>query len=102
MGRNESAVREVNDENEIALVILGIKNPKINGHRKKCMIYPNDTKKLWWDVFISLVLLLSTFITPIDIAFSDKLSENNNWFWFSTFLDSMFFIDILVTFNSAF
>ena len=70
------------DNNEQQLVMLGIKKPKDNIKHKKCMIYLNYTSKLWWDVFISVVLLISTFTTPLDIAFSTKLSENNKWFWF--------------------
>jgi len=81
--------------------MLGIKKPNDNVKRKRCMIYPNDTSKLWWDVFISLILLISTFTTPIDIAFTDTLSQNPRWFWFSTSLDIAFLVDILVTFNSA-
>jgi len=89
------------NENEMELVMLGIKKPKDNVRRKKCMIYPNDTSKMWWDIFISLVLLISTFTTPLDIAFSVKLGYNSNWFWFTVALDLMFLIDIVVTFFSA-
>lgn len=50
--------------------MLGLKSPKNNDVKRKCcMIYPNDLKKLWWDIIISIVLLISTFTTPIDLAF---------------------------------
>ena len=82
--------------------MLGMKKPKDNvTKRKKCMIYPNDTSKMWWDVFISVVLLMSTFTTPLDLAFSTQLTKSENWYWFQTSLDIMFLIDIFLTFNSA-
>lgn len=81
--------------------MLGMKKPKDNVVRKKCMIYPNDMSKMWWDVFISAVLLISTFTTPLDIAFSTMLQESNRWFWFQTSLDIVFAVDIFVTLNSA-
>jgi hypothetical protein len=57
-------------QGEMELIMLGLKNPKEkNIKRKRCMCYPNDTKKTWWDIFISLVLLFSCFTTPLDLAF---------------------------------
>lgn len=65
------------------------------------MIYPNDTCKLWWDVFISVVLLISTFTTPIDLAFSRLSEENPSFSTFNYTLDFFFVLDIIVMFNSA-
>ena len=81
--------------------MLGIKNPINNLKRKKCMIYPNDSCKLWWDVTISIILLISTFTTPLDFAFSEISSEYPNFIIFNQALDCFFLLDILVTFNSA-
>lgn len=94
-GNNEEQVKDSE------LVMLGIKQPTDNIHRKKCMIYPNDTCKLWWDVSISLVLLISTFTTPIDLAFSRMSEENPGFSTFNYTLDFFFLLDIIVMFNSA-
>ena len=84
------------------LVVLGFKQPKDNiAKRKQFMSYPNDTSKLWWDVFISLVLLISVFSTPLDVAFP-QLSKNIAGFkYFQDTIDILFGIDIFVTFNAA-
>ena len=41
------------------------------GNKKFCIIYPENTKKGYWDLFITLILLISCFSTPYIIAFSD-------------------------------
>ena len=42
----------------------------------KCLIYPDDPKKAKWDLVITLVLMLTCIITPINIAFTyDKEDE---------------------------
>ena len=51
------------------MVIIGLKNPQDTMvKRKKCMIYPNDITKIWWDVIISAILCISCFCTPLDLA----------------------------------
>lgn len=48
-------------QDEIQLVLLGLKDPNSTFARQRCIIYPNDRAKIWWDVSISLVLLISCF-----------------------------------------
>lgn len=57
------------------MVLLGLKNPKDEIERKRLMIYPNDACKIWWDVIISLFLLVSCFQTPLDLAFPDMFND---------------------------
>jgi CRP-like cAMP-binding protein len=60
----------------------------------------NRFKQVW--SFVVILLLLYTFIlTPYLIAFEDVVI-GSSWFIVDVFVDSCFFIDILVTLNSAY
>ena len=66
------------------------------------MCYPSDNSKINWDIFMTFVLLLTCVLTPLHIAFSD---EDNEQKWMSrtnNVIDILFFIDMIVIFNSAF
>jgi hypothetical protein len=59
---------------------------------------------MYWDVLITLILLVSCIQTPIDIAFSGSAS-NQEWSkndYLNTVMDLMFLVDILVCFFSAY
>jgi hypothetical protein len=56
---------------DFELVLLGLKSPKNHIKRKCCVIYPNDNIKVSWDIVVALILLISSFTTPIDLAFQN-------------------------------
>ena len=64
------------------------------------MIYPEDIFKTRWDLFISIILIFTCFVTPVRISFG----ENDTKEWTITLLsmDIMFFIDMLIIFNSSY
>jgi len=62
------------------------------------MIYPCQ-EKLVWDLFITLVLFFSCIETPYRIAFVKEDGSLGLLIGYS--VDLMFFIDIILTFNSA-
>jgi hypothetical protein len=69
--------------------------------KKFLIIYPEDSFKGYWDMYITLVLMITCVTTPMDIAFS----ENNGDFEinvFSLVIDLMFLMDMVVIFNTAF
>ena len=66
------------------------------------LLYPEDHKKESWDLFITLILLLTCFITPYRIAFGSIYEEPIGWQFVSYTIDFLFLIDIFVIFNSAF
>ena len=37
--------------------------------RKECLIYPNDTYKIYWDIFIVILLVIACSIIPFRMAF---------------------------------
>jgi hypothetical protein len=98
--------QETTDENgfnkEMDLVLLGISSPKGKVEkRKKWLIYPADSFKTFWDIFISVVLLVSVFTTPLDLAFPSILDTDLHYFRFTVFIDIMFLIDIFINFVSV-
>jgi hypothetical protein len=89
-------------DKEMELILLGIKQPDQEFERKYFMIYPNDRAKVWWDVFISLILIISVFTAPLDIAFPDLTTEYRNYLIFINVVDIIFLIDIFINFISAY
>lgn len=75
-------------------------------NKKALLFYPEDQNKNYWDLSITLVLLISCMITPWRIAFGDLDSGNKKepieWTIINWVIDSLFIIDICVIFNSAF
>ena len=65
------------------------------------LFYPEDSSKENWDMFITLILLISCIVTPLRIAFGD-VHEPLGWEIFGDSIDCLFLADILVLFNSAF
>jgi len=83
------------------LVLVGLAQPKIKISRKNFIIYPNDIKKICWEVLISIILLCSCFTTPYNLAFP-QLEDNNKWYRIANFaMDGLFFVDIIINFCSA-
>ena len=60
------------------------------------MFYPNDGFKIFFEIGISIILLMTCFITPLQFAFQDEL-EVLEWFMILNYtIDFIFFIDIIV------
>ena len=57
---------------------------------------------MFWDVFISIILMVSCFTTPFDLAFPQVSEEGPVYAGFSTSMDILFLIDIIINFFSAF
>ena len=70
-------------------------------HYKKCLIYPENPYKGNWDLFISCALILSCFYTPLSLAFQKEKYENILRL-VDFVVDSLFFIDIILTFNTCY
>ena len=77
---------------------------------KKMLIHPNNQLLANWNVFISLLLVLSCMTTPLHLAYFDESSwfyNPNNingpkfWEYFNNIVDLLFLADIIITFNTA-
>ena len=86
------------------IMFLGLQRPAMveEKDRVKYLIYPNDKFKLmFWDILISICLLLTCILIPFNLAFSEQLDEVT---WYNIFLftiDGFFVIDIIINFNTA-
>lgn len=57
---------------------------------------------MFWDLIVSIALLLTCIMTPLTLAFSDEL-EKVHWYMILSYtIDGLFVIDIFVNFNAAF
>lgn len=66
------------------------------------MIYPNNDMKANWDALITLCLLFTCMVTPYRIAFSGVEAETTFWIVTNYSIDSMFAIDIILSFITAY
>jgi len=41
--------------------------------RRKCMCYPNDTMKANWELFVTVILVFTCIMTPVNMAFDEDL-----------------------------
>ena len=64
------------------------------------MCYPEDSNKANWDLLMSLILVFTCIMTPVNMAFDDDMDESCDWIL--GFIDFLFFIDTIIIFNSAF
>lgn len=84
------------------MILLGLKTPEYIINPKSCMCYPNDTFYIYWDMWISFVLLISCMITPVNFAFQDELETVKWYVIFNNIIDLFFFLELIINFNSAF
>jgi hypothetical protein len=66
------------------------------------MIYPDNHTKELWDLFMTIVLLVSCVITPLEIAFEPDMTVKISGIQiFDWVMDSLFLADIIIIFSSA-
>ena len=63
-------------------------------------MYPIGKKRLIWDVYISIILVIVSIITPWNLAFVDD--EILNYLAFDLIVDVSFLTDMILNFNTAF
>lgn len=66
---------------------------------KRCIILPDDSWKVRWDIFFLFIILFSSAITPILVAFA---LEGIGWQLAESLTDFVFLLDIIFTFRAAF
>ena len=64
------------------------------------MCYPEDHIKANWDIFVSFILVFTCIMTPANMAFEEELGVA--WEWILSIIDGLFFVDCIITFNSAY
>jgi hypothetical protein len=71
------------------------------GGRKKhvhCIVYSDDKNKIYWDIFIVILLVIVCTIIPWRLAFA---GESKSWDIAYYCMDSMFLIDMILTFFTS-
>jgi hypothetical protein len=53
------------------LVMMGLTQPKVEIEKKSFLIYPDTVFSGLWSILISIVLLISVFVTPFNLAFEN-------------------------------
>jgi hypothetical protein len=73
-------------------------------NRRKLLFYPEDRVINFWNLFITLLLMVVCVYTPIEIAFAGASpnSAEKKIDIFSVAIDMLFFIDMVILFNCAF
>lgn len=70
--------------------------------RVKCLFYPEMQFKVYWDLWLTIALIVSCITTPIDIAFSNHDKDWSPHYIVNLTLDIIFLIDIFFCFFSAY
>ena len=65
------------------------------------LINPENPFKIKWDIFITVILVFTSFVTPYRLAFYEE-TEDQNWTIINGSIDILFAIDIIIIFNSAY
>ena len=71
-------------------------------HAKWHIIYPENKLKSGWDLFMTLVLITTCIITPLNIAFSLDHTSNPELIHIDIVIDILFLIDVIIIFNTAY
>jgi potassium voltage-gated channel Eag-related subfamily H protein 8 len=66
----------------------------------KYLINQNNTIKIFWDLFVLVLLIFISLVVPYRIPFVNQ--ENMVWTSFYYFIDACFFIDMVLTFNCTY
>lgn len=70
--------------------------------RRPCMVYPEDTWKEQWDLWVSLILIFTCSVTPYRLAFSQDDNDPLTWEIINGIVDLCFFADMILIFNTAY
>jgi hypothetical protein len=66
----------------------------------KTLIAPASKFKIFWNLMILTLIIFLAVIVPYRIPFEDNIT--NTWLIIDCILDTIFFIDIILNFNTAY
>lgn len=67
-----------------------------------CLFYPDSSCLGFWDLFMAVALIVSCMTTPIGVAFPQTEESQYSWDIYMNTIDSLFLMDILIIFNTAY
>ena len=65
------------------------------------ILKPDNIIRSYWSYIVIFLLIYTSYITPYRVVFVDS-NDYDAWFYVETTIDVLFFIDILITLNSAY
>ena len=71
-----------------------------NRRQAKCIIEPNNSFKVKWDVYVMTCMIIACILIPWQLAFVDE--EGTGWIIINNVIDATFLADIIVTFFTAY
>ena len=74
-------------------------DPQKTKVRSKCIIMSGNPRKVFWDLFVLVLLLLVCIIVPYRLAFYPE--QSSGWVYFYLIMDFCFLLDIIVTFFTS-
>ena len=72
----------------------------VRNNKRTCIIHHGNSFKLIWDLSVLLILLIISLIVPYRLAFIQ--TESDSWFTIYLITDTIFLIDIVLTFFTSF
>ena len=73
-------------------------------HRKRFIIYPGNKYRVAWELYINFLLLVISFLTPLQLAFGargESQSQLPSTRAVNYFVDACFLLDVVLSFFSA-
>ena len=70
-------------------------------NKKKYLIYPENELLDFWNMILVITIICIAIFSPYRIALTGFEMDKGFWLWVNRIIDIIFFIDILLTFNSA-
>jgi len=70
--------------------------------QRSYIFMPDSSIRLNWSYVVIFLLFYTSYITPYRVVYVDTTEYTDPWFFVETAVDILFFIDILITMNSAY
>ena len=70
--------------------------------RSLLLFKPNGQRMMLWDLFVILAIIYSVFEVPLQIGFKSNILQTSGEIGMNYFITTIFFADLLVTFNIPF
>ena len=69
---------------------------------RRCFFFPESEFRFRWDLMQMVLLISTAFFTPLRAGFDVSIELFSSWFWMELLSDVYFWIDIGVSFRSAY
>jgi hypothetical protein len=99
-GREFLPIEKLQIDNETDRV--RISEEKLSRTNKRFIFKPNDPFRHRWDIVIMVSAIFNCFSIPFKVAYKPEIMETTAFIVLNTMIDLVFFLDIIITFRTAF